>query len=211
MGMAPQAGLLIAARASGAAVSMGTAIEFILISALFGPAASFVPSLSCYLSGGNEQSQPRTALANWKDLMQFQKFDAPGYGGFLCPSWEAQGEIRKLSAILLFIMLSLFADAQFISGVTFTATATSVTIMWSSAAPSAAYVRFGTTRMHGSRTAGLTPMGSSASLTIDNLQTGVLYYFKIMAKDSLKRPRMTSGARVAIQTKLATQCRHPED
>ena len=95
--------------------------------------------------------------------------------------------MKKLLAILLFVILSVLAHAQFISGVTSTTTATSVTIMWSSAAPSAAYVRFGTTKMHGSRTVGLTPMGTSASLTIDNLQTGVLYYFKIMAKDSLKQ------------------------
>ena len=102
--------------------------------------------------------------------------------------WEAAKRMKKLLAILPFAMLSLLAHAQFISGVTFTTTATSVTIMWSSAAPSAAYVRFGTTKMYGSRTPGLTSIGTSASLTIDNLQTGILYYFKIVARDSLKQP-----------------------
>ena len=95
--------------------------------------------------------------------------------------------MKKVLAIFPFVVLSLMAHAQFISGVTFTTTATSVTIMWSSAAPSAAYVRFGTTKAYGSRTLGLTPFGVSGSLTIANLQTGILYYFKIVARDSLKQ------------------------
>src|SRR6266850_6676249 len=95
--------------------------------------------------------------------------------------------MKELLAILQFVMLSALANAQFITGVTFTTTATSVTIMWSSGVPTAGYVRFGTTRRCSSRTPGLTPMGTSASLTIDNLPTGVNHYFKIVAMDSLNQ------------------------
>lgn len=95
--------------------------------------------------------------------------------------------MRKVLAVFPFVVLSLLAHAQFISGVTFTTTATSVTILWISAAPSAAYVRFRTSKAYGNRTPGLTPIGASGSLTIANLQTGILYYFKIVPRDSLKQ------------------------
>lgn len=107
--------------------------------------------------------------------------------------WKAAKWLKRLLAVCPFVLLSLLAHAQFISGVTFTATSTSVTILWSSAAPSAAYVRFGTTKAYGSRTPGLTPVGSSASLTINNLHTGILYYFKIVASDSLKQVANSAG------------------
>lgn len=95
--------------------------------------------------------------------------------------------MKKLSAVLPFMMLSALANAQFISGVTFTTAPTSATITWSSAVPTAGYVRFGTSSRYGARTPGLTPMDTSASVTIDGLRTGVPYYFKIVAKDSMNQ------------------------
>src|ERR1039458_6044633 len=89
----------------------------------------------------------------------------------------------KLAYVFYLILLSVIAQAQFITSIVATPSTTSATVAWTTCAASDSRVNYGTTASYGSSVYSATPV-TSHSVNLTGLLGGVLYHYDVVSVDA---------------------------